>query len=79
MQRRTEKPGKEREWRTNGGDGQIYGSDAGGSEETGTRGGFSLGSCNDRWSSTPRIVENNDLNVFNNRLINISVNPNVHE
>ena len=35
--------------------------------------------CNDGRLSTPRIAENNDLNVFNNRLINISVNPNVHE
>ncbi len=26
---------------------------------------------------TPRIAEKNDLNVNNNRLINISVNPNV--
>ena len=62
-----------------GGYGQIHGSDAGGSEETGTRGGFFLGSCNDGGSSTPRIAENNDLNATNNCLINISVNPNVHD
>ena len=83
MQRRTEKSGKEREWwfwgRTDGGYGQIHSSDAGGSEETGTRGGFSLGSCDDGGSSTPRIAENNDLNATNNCLINISVNPNVHD
>ena len=75
-----EKPGKEREWRvwrrTNG---QIIGSDAGGSEETGIGCSFSLGSCDDERSSTPKIAENNDVNVFNNRLINISLNPNVHD
>ena len=78
-----EKPGKEKEWRiwrrTNGGYGQIFRSSAGSSEETGSRGGFSLGSCNDGWSSASRIAKNNDLNVVNNHLINISVNPNVHE
>ena len=83
MQRRTEKSGKEREWwfwgSTDGRYGQIHSSDAGGSEETGIRGGFSLGSCDDRGSSTPRIAENNDLNATNNCLINISVNPNVHD
>ena len=63
--------------RTDGGYGQIHGSDAGSSEETGTRGGFSLGSCDDGRSSAPMIAENNDLNVTYNHLINISVNPNV--
>ena len=29
--------------------------------------------------SAPRIAEHNDLNVVNNRLINISVNPKAHE
>jgi len=29
--------------------------------------------------STPQIAENNDVNVFNNRLINNSVNHNVHD
>ena len=81
VQRRTERSRKERGWQigrwTDGGDGQIHGSDAGSSEETGTRGGFSLGTCVDRRSSTHRIAESNDLNVNNNRLINISVNPNV--
>ena len=79
--RRTEKSRKEREWqiwrRTDGGDGQIHGSDAGSSEENGTKGGFSLGSWDDGRSSTPMIAENNDLNVNKNHLINISVNPNV--
>ena len=60
-----------------GGYGQIHGSDVGSSEETGTRGSFSLGSCNDGRLSAPMIAENNDLNVNNNHLINISVNPNV--
>ena len=41
--------------------------------------GFSLGSCNNGRSSTPMIAENNDMNVINNRLINISVNPYVHD
>ena len=50
-----------------GGYGQIHGSDVGSSEETGTRGSFSLGSCNDGRSSAPMIAENNDLNVNNNR------------
>ena len=79
MQRRMEKPGKEREWRiwrqTNG---QIIGSDAGGSEEAGIGCSFSLGSCDDGRLSTPKITENNDVNVFNNRLLNNSVNHNVH-
>ena len=73
----------EREWwlwrRTNSGYGQIHGSNARNSEETGTRSGFSLGSCDDGWSSAPKIAENNDVNVFTNRLINNSVNPNVHD
>ena len=40
-------------------------------------GSFSLRSCDNGRSSAPMIPENNDLNVNNNRLINISVNPNV--
>ena len=40
---------------------------------------FFLGSYNDGRSSTPRIAEHNDLNIVNNRLINIPVNPKVHE
>ena len=57
--------------------GEIFDSGTGSSEETGTRGGFSLGSCDDRRLSTPMIAENIDLNVNNNHLINIFVNPNV--
>ena len=83
MLRRTEKPGKEREWRfrrrTDGGYGEIFGRNAKSSEETGTRGGFSLGSFDDERSSTPKIAENNYVNVFNNCLINNSVNPDVHD
>ena len=81
VSRGTYKSRKERErriWRrTDGGYGQIHGSDAGSSEETGTRGGFSFGRCDDGRSSAPMIAENKDLNVNNNCLINISVNPNV--
>ena len=51
--------------------------DARSSEEIGSRGGFSLGSDDEGRSLTPMIAENNDLNVNNNRLINISVNSNV--
>ena len=50
----------------------------GSSEANGTRSRVSLGSCDNGWSSAPRIAENNDLNVLNNCLKNISVNPNVH-
>ena len=74
---------KEREWRfwrqTDGGYGEIFGSNAGSSEETGTGGCFSLWSFNDRWSSTPKIAENNDVNVFTNHLKNNSGNSNVHD
>jgi len=78
MQGRTTEPGEERKWRiwrrTDGGYGQIHGSDARSFKETGSRGGFSLGSDDEGRSLTPMIAENNnDLNVNNNRLINISV------
>ena len=75
-----EKPGKEREWRSwrrvDGGSGQILGSHAGSSEETGPGFGFCW---DDGRSSTPRMTEDNDLNVFNNCLINNSVKNNVHD
>ena len=65
--------------RTDGGYGKIFGSCARGFEDTGTRGGFSLMSWDDGRLSAPRIAEHNDLNIVNNHLINISVNPKVHE
>ena len=44
---------------------------------TSTRYGFSLGSCDDGRSSTPRMTDNSDVKLFNNCSINNSVNSNV--
>ena len=55
----------------------FTGGSAGSFKETGSGGGFSLGSDDVGRSLTPMIPENDNLNVDNNHLINISVNQNV--
>ena len=61
-------------WRqTDGGDGQILGSYTGSTEGY----CFSLGSSNNGQLATPRMTEDNYVNVINASLINNSVNSNV--
>ena len=65
-------------WRqTDGGDGQILGSYTGSTEETVSGYCFSLGSSNNGQLVTPRMTEDNYVNVINASLINNSVNSNV--
>lgn len=68
-----------RSWRqTTGRDGKIYGSYAGSSEEVGSRFGFSLESCDDGQTPTPKMADNSDVNGFTKHLTNNSVLNNVH-
>ena len=62
-----------------GGSSQSIGSYARSFEETGTRYGFSLGSCNDGRSTTPRMTDDSNVKLFNNCSINNSVNSYVRD